>query len=390
MIMRTIFESALRGGILKKAVLSKCADHSVHKCTVTPFARDGHLCLQAETFYADGKARHTNLDTETAAAYLESLLLESYRQMDIITTCGNCVIMKNSAGKLHISNKIVLPRSGEEIPADLTAHDRQKRHILEEASALPFLRLLGVCDEHGKVFDKKRAKYRQINRFLELLSDVYDRLPSSGTLTVSDLCCGKSYLTFAVYWYLTEQMHRTVDMYGVDRKEDVIAYCDGIARQLGWDGLHFLPGDVTLFTPPARPNLVISLHACDIATDLVLSSAVQQKADVILSTPCCHHELFHQINCEPLSYITKHSMLSQKLCDAATDALRALRLEAEGYKVTTLELIDPEETPKNVMLRAIRRPGGVFPRKRDELLAQYRSACAFLGVSPSIGKMLGD
>lgn len=388
--MQTILESALHNGIFKKAVLSKCTDRAIKKCTVTPFVRGGAFCLQAETLFIDGKACHTNLNSDTAPAYLESLLLESYRQMDIITSCGNCVIMKNSAGKLHISNQIVLPHVGREIPTDLLTHDRQKHHILEQASALPFLRLLGVCDADGRVLDRKRAKYRQINRFLELLSDVYDRLPATGTLTVSDLCCGKSYLTFAVYWYLTEQMHRTVDMYGVDLKEDVIAYCDGISRQLGWDGLHFLPGDITLFTPPARPNLVISLHACDTATDLVLSSAVRQKADVILSTPCCHHELFHQIHCEPLSFITDHSMLSQKLCDAATDGLRALRLEAEGYKVTALEFIDPQETPKNILLRAVRRPGGVFPHKREELMAQYRAACTLLGVSPSIGKLLDD
>lgn len=146
-------------------------------------------------------------------------------------------------------------------------------------------------------------------------------------------------------------------MTGIDLKSDVIADCSAIARKLGFDGLEFICGDINDYVTAEAPSLVISLHACDIATDIVLNKAAEWKTDVILSTPCCHHELNHSINCPELEFISRHSMLRQKLCDAATDALRLLRLEAQGYVTTTIELIDPNETPKNVMLRAIRKKG---------------------------------
>lgn len=172
---------------------------------------------------------------------------------------------------------------------------------------------------------------------------------------------------------------------GVDRKADVIEFCQKTAEKAGAEHLYFSCGDVTRFSCE-RADMVLSLHACDIATDIVLSQAVKMKAQIILSTPCCHHEMMGQLSCPPLGFLEKHSLLKQKLCEAATDALRALRLEAEGYKVTTLELIDPEQTPKNLMIKAIRK--NIDRQKRAELLMQYRQACDFLGVSPALDKML--
>ena len=164
-------------------------------------------------------------------------------------------------------------------------------------------------------------------------------------------------------------------MRGVDLKPDVIAYCNDVCEMLGFDTLQFLCGDIGKYTPEFSPSLVISLHACDTATDLVLENAMRWGAKVILSTPCCHHELNHTINCPALSFVTKHSMLRQKLCDAATDALRLKLLEANGYAVDALELIDPEETPKNIMLRAVKKSDGNTPtakRAMEEYLAARR------------------
>ena len=141
----------------------------------------------------------------------------------------------------------------------------------------------------------------------------------------------------------------------VDLKEDVIEYCSGVAKRLGFDGMEFVCGDINAYDMTGPVHLVISLHACDIATDIVLNKASQNNARVILSTPCCHHELNHKINCQSLEFITRHSMLRQKLCDAATDALRLLKLESEGYEVNALELIDPDDTPKNIILKAIKK-----------------------------------
>ena len=222
-----------------------------------------------------------------------------------------------------------------------------------------------------------------------------DRLPKSGVIRICDLCCGKSYLTFAVYWYFTYRLGRMTEMYGVDLKKDVIDYCSALAEKLGWDGMRFETGDVSRFSPPKKPHLVISLHACDVATDYVLAGAVRSGAEIILCTPCCQHELNSQLNCPELAFITEHSMLKQKLAAAATDALRAKMLEIYGYRVTVCELIDPEETPKNLLIRAVKSHGkwdgssyGWTSGGEQELCEEYKAACRPLGVTPTLSKLL--
>jgi hypothetical protein len=235
-----------------------------------------------------------------------------------------------------------------------------------------------VADENGRVYDKKQSKFRQINRFLELVRDTLPHLPEK-KIVIADLCCGKSYLSFAVYHYFANVLGCEVNMTGVDLKPDVIAHCNAVAEQLNFKGLSFICGDVAAFEASEPPHLVVSLHACDTATDLVLQKAMEWKARVILSTPCCHHELSHTLNCPTLSFIAEHAMLRQKLCDAATDAMRLKLLEANGYAVDALELIDPEETPKNIMLRGIRRPSFDKSSERArELMKEYNAIYAFL------------
>ncbi len=239
--------------------------------------------------------------------------------------------------------------------------------------------MLGITDQNGRVRDKKQAKYRQINKLLEQLETVKDKLPREGRLTVCDLCCGKSYLTFAVYWYLTKLLGREVDMYGVDLKPDVIEFCTELKDRLGWD-MTFECRDVSTFAPPRSPDLVVSLHACDVATDYVLLGAVKSGARIILSTPCCQHELNSKLKCKELSFLTEHSVLKQKLASAATDALRAKYLEIHGYSVTVCEFIDPEETPKNILIRAVKRSNHERSGKNiPALIEEYNSALEFLG-----------
>lgn len=380
--MKKIIQQVTDDRTMRKIVLSRPSDKTVIKTTASFFEKNGQLFIQFETLHTDGKATHVNISAAEAADYTERIFKENFGQADIIAAGGTCTVMTSSSGRLHIKNNIK-PAAAVEVKS----HDSEKRYILAEESAYPFLYLLGISDEKGHVFDKKRAKYRQINRFLELIGDIYDKLPQ-GKLTVCDLCCGKGYLTFAVYWYLTEKMSREVGMYGVDLKSDVIAGCAGYALKLGYGGMHFIDGDAYNFTPPEHPALVISLHACDTATDIVLAGAVKQEADVILSTPCCHHELNGQISCPSLAFITDYSILRQKLCDAATDALRALRLRIEGYELTAIELTDPEETPKNVLLRAVRNKNSLSKDRQESLIAEYRSACSLLGAEPMLDKLL--
>ena len=376
-IVELISAAAVKGA-LKKAVLSKPADAANVKCTLTLRHVGGKTVLQAETLRADNKALHENIAPDDANRLLA--VVTDWAQINLITTLGDCELRSSKRGKVTLMGGDKLSRTLAENDAPcakIESNNREKNYILSGNE--PFLKLLDVSDGSGRVRDKKQSKFRQINRFLELIRDCLSHLPSEGTLRICDLCCGKSYLSFAAYHYFTEVLGREVKMTGVDLKPDVVAYCNEVAKKLGFDGLEFLHGDVNKYECDEHVHLVISLHACDIATDFVLNKATEWQADVILSTPCCHHEMNHTISCEALSFISQHSMLRQKLCDAATDALRLKRLEACGYTVCALELIDPEETPKNIMLRALKRRN--FDPTSPEavrLQEEYLAAKAFL------------
>jgi len=381
--LNNIITSVIRQRTMRKIILSRPVDKTIKKAVATLFEQNGELAIQIETFHADGKATHRNLPADEAPAQLEALIRESYRQADILTNGGSCTVMVSKSGSVHIKNNIT-----EAAPVKIAFHNQEKNHILADESSRPFLQFLGIADANGRILDRRRAKYRQINRFLELLRDVENQLPAEDPLLVCDLCCGKSYLTFAVYWYLTHVLGRKVEMYGVDLKADVITYCTECAGKLGWTGLHFLCENALDFTPPGKVDLMISLHACDIATDIVMACAVKADTKILMSTPCCHHEMSGQLECDALSFITDQPILRQKLCDAATDALRALRLECENYEVTSMELVDPDETPKNVLLRCVKRSAPLPGGRQEALRAKYDAACALLHCQPYLDKLL--
>ena len=366
---------------IKKAIFSKPSDSTILKIVFTLKSTHDGLVLQGETFRKDNKVTHKNYPLDSSDEELLRLACD-FSQINLITSEGECEYRVSSSGKAvllgadKLERKLLAATSSASEEIAPLANNREKQYILNGSE--PFLRLLGVADKNGRVYDRKQAKFRQINRFLELIRDVEDKLPKE-EIRICDLCCGKSYLSFAVYHYFAIIKHYRVSMTGVDLKPDVIEHCNGVARELGFEGLEFLCGDVCAYTPEVLPSLVISLHACDIATDYVLTKAAEWKTDVILSTPCCHHELNHTIQCPSLSFITDYSMLRQKLCDAATDALRLCRLEAEGYATVALELIDPDETPKNIMLRAIRKKN--FDKSSPAALAalaRYEEAKRFV------------
>lgn len=381
--------------ILEKVILSKPRDPAVVRVTLTlRRVKDGNV-LQTETLRAaevaevKGKkkpvqAAHENLPAAGPALTERlSALIAAHDQINLMTSAGACEFKRSKGGKeTLIGASPILTALDGKAPAapkrlPISGNDKVKNRILSGAE--PFLIRLDVSDGNGRVHDKKQPKFRQINRFLELIRDVESHLPAEGTLNICDLCCGKSYLSFAVYHYFTAVRQRTVRMVGVDMKAEVMDDCSAIARDLRMDGLSFVCADVSKYRFPADEpvHMVISLHACDTATDLVLDKAISWGAKLVLSTPCCHHEMNRILNCPELSFIADHSMLRQKLCDAATDALRLKRLEAAGYDVTALELIDPEETPKNVMLRGIRKYDPQSARCR-KAAAEYEAAYRFL------------
>jgi len=343
--------------ILKKAVFSKPRDKSVVRMVATLRIIGKKEMLQAEYFMSDNKAIHKNIAFFELYDALLTIIPE-FNQVNIMTTAGDCELRRSKSGKSTLigTNKLLAAISDETEKVALSGNDRKKERILKGDE--PFLVLLGVSDENGRIYDKKRSKFNQINRFLEMIRDVEDSLPAD-EINICDLCCGKSYLSFAAYHYFRNVKGMSVKMYGADLKSDVIEYCSDVAKKLAFEGLRFVCADINNFEPEWENgkgvDLVISLHACDTATDIVIKKAIEWHARVILSTPCCHHELNHTLNCSALSFIADYSMLKQKLCDAATDALRLKLLEANGYTADALELIDPEETPKNIMLRAVAR-----------------------------------
>lgn len=376
--MGALISLSVQAGALKKAVFSKPDDLQIQRTVITLRRIGGSIVAQAETLRTDHKVFHENIAADDAAYF--SALAERFGQVNLITTVGDCELRRTKGEKRTLIGGEKLRtalQDGEVLSVQAEPNNRKKQYILNGDE--PFLRLLDVSDRNGRVKDKKQSKFRQINRFLEFIRDCLPFLPADGELRICDLCCGKSYLSFAVYHYFVNVLGRQVCMTGVDLKPDVVEYCNEVAQKLEFHGLRFLCGDIAAYRAEEKVHLVISLHACDTATDLVLEKAVEWNADVILSTPCCHHELNHTLNCKPLSFIAQHSMLRQKLCDAATDALRLKLLETKGYAVAAMELIDPEETPKNIMLRALRQPHfDANSEAARRLCEEYASAKAFL------------
>lgn len=377
--MKNILNYVIENRILQKLTLSKCADVDILRTTGRLIEIKGKLYLAMESFYGNGKVLQKNIPAAEATDAIVQLLPTQYKQMNIVTVNGNCEVKVSKKNKITVIDRIKR-ESGTAV--DLS-HNRQKQYIIPADKPVDFLIALGVQDPKGFIYDKKRSKFRQINRFLEIVKDTESNIISGEELYILDLCCGKSYLSFALYYYFTEICHYKVTMDCVDLKTDVIDFCRKLAKDLHYDGLHFTAGDIRDFPVQRTPDLTVSLHACDIATDIVLAKAMDSGSRVILSTPCCHHEMMHQL--KPTGcftdFLLEHSILKQKLADAATDALRCKVLQINGYDVNALELIDPEETPKNVLIRGIKHcaPNADSIQK---LKAEYAQICAALGIHP--------
>ena len=250
---------------------------------------------------------------------------------------------------------------------------------------IPPLVDLGVLTPEGRVVKAKYDKFKQINRFVELLNDVLAKNPRE-TLRIVDFGCGKSYLTFVVYYYVTQILRKKADIVGLDLKEDVISHCSAVAEKYGYTGLHFRCGDIRDYLADQAPDLVITLHACDTATDYALYHAAQWGSEAILSVPCCQHELNLQVKRDALPPLTDYGILKERLCALATDAVRAKLLESQGYEVQVLEFIDLAHSPKNLLLRARKAP--VSPEKRQAARQEAARLLQLLGAEQTLWKLL--
>lgn len=305
-----------------------------------------------------------------------------FKQMQLETTKETVTVLVSKKGKVTIRSKRCAQRREK---ADLR-HNRTKQYLLQEGIPVPFLVKLGVMTPEGKVVRAKYDKFRQINRFLEFIEDVCPVLENGRELTVIDFGCGKSYLTFAVYYYLHEKKGYDLKVIGLDLKEDVIRNCNHLAEEFGYEKLHFQTGDIADYEGPDQVDLVITLHACDTATDYALAKAVRWNAKAILSVPCCQHELNGQIENEMLKPILKYGLLKERIAALVTDGLRAELLEQAGYHVQVLEFIDMEHTPKNILLRAVWED----KKKTEKSGESLRGCMDFLHVQPTLAALLSD
>ena len=316
---------------------------------IRPVEIRGERVFQA-TATVGTKAIHKNYTLEEVLPYVEASLTDGFSQLQIQGQMKDGAVLVSKKGKQTIKTR---PHEALE-PVKIQSHNRVKQYILKEGIPVPFLVDLGVMNKEGKVHTHSYDKFKQINRFLEFIEDILPSLQKDREVTILDFGCGKSYLTFAMYYYLKELKGYDVNIIGLDLKEDVIKKCSSLAQKYGYEKLHFLQGDIADYEGVNKVDMVVTLHACDKATDYALAKAVEWDAEVILSVPCCQHELNYRIQNDLLEPVLKYGILKERMSALITDGIRAELLESEGYHTQILEFIDMEHTPKNLLIRAVK------------------------------------
>lgn len=320
---------------------------SAAKITIRPIELKGGYAYHF-TFFHTSKSTNQNLKPQEFVDCVADLL-QRYKQAFVHTTQRDYHILISKKNKATIITK----DPSRALP--LLAHNRKKEYLLEEGSPIAFLVELGVMNGNGQIISKKRDKYRQINRFLEMVADVIPYINTLEKINIIDFGCGKAYLTFALYYFLKEIHNLKVSVTGLDLKSDVVDFCNLVARKVNFTQLDFQQGNIENYRPKDPVHFVVMLHACDTATDAAILKAVDWQAKVILAVPCCQHELFSQIKNDMLQPLLKHGILKERFAALITDAARAQMLEIFGYKTQVLEFIDLEHTPKNLLIRAVKK-----------------------------------
>lgn len=340
--------------------------------------KDRHMFQITE--YSGTKVMHENLSDDEAKKYVSDRLLTDFKQCQIQCETHNATILVSNRGQFTIKEKACAYK------LDMSAlnHNRTKEYLLPEGTPVPFLIDLGVMNEDGKIVKSKYDKFRQINRFLEFVRDIIPSLDKNKKLTILDFGCGKSYLTFAIYYYLKILNGFDLNIIGLDLKADVISRCNTLAEKYGYSDLHFLHGDVAEYEGIDNVDMMVTLHACDTATDYALAKAVKWNASVILSVPCCQHELNKSIANDLLSPMLDFGIIKERTAALMTDSLRACLLKSCGYDTQILEFIDMEHTPKNLLIRAVKQPLKADGSDLDRLLRLMKE----FNVSPTLYHLL--
>lgn len=360
--------------LLYAVLSSPRANCPVQKINVRPIEIKEQLHFQISNFQGP-QVFHENISEAECLKILMDQLQSNFKQGLICTSEADYQVLID---KKHQPTILKKPPSKSQV--SLT-HNRPKQYIMEPGTPISFLVELGIMTKDGKVVAKKSDKFKQLNRFLEMIADVLPALDKGRKLHIIDFGCGKAYLTFALYHYLVDVNKWEVDIQGLDLKKDVILHCQELADKMGYSGLHFTVGDINQFKPDSNVDMVITLHACDTATDAALEKAIRWQAEVILSVPCCQHELYDQVKSDALAPILHHGILKERFASLATDAARVQLLEILGYQTQILEFIDLEHTPKNLLIRAVKRKSKKGTKKS---LEEYNAFKKALNINPSL------
>ena len=330
------------------------------------------------SFHAADKVIHHNLNGEALRLKLDEIIQTGYKQWEVDCGAGSFKLLVGKKGNFK---RIDTPKSAEGINF---AHNRAKNHILRDTEPLDMFIKLGLMSKDGKVYSAKQKKFRQINKFLEIVDSIAEHVGNNAHIL--DFGCGKSYLTFALYHYFNFVLDKNVTITGLDLKKDVVEYCNTLAADCNYENLSFHCGDVKDFSAYKKCDMMISLHACNTATDFAIAHGILSGAKVILSVPCCQHELFGQIDNQQLAPILKHGILKERFASIMTDALRGQLLEVMGYRVSIMEFTGAEDTAKNIMIRAVKVRDAVDEGKLEDY---YRLAREF-SVEPVLYRLLED
>ncbi|MDO5155790.1 MAG: SAM-dependent methyltransferase [Eubacteriales bacterium] len=381
----------------QKIVLSNLKDktYPYQKTVISQVSVKGRVMYQFERF-TQKQAFHDNVEPSQLNDSIFQLFPNTYSQMNIFDAQAQWDYKVTKKGKLlsHTQGSVLKKASVDgvkkivpDVSMELASHNRKKNYLLKEGTVIPPLVDLGVFTKEGKIVRTMYDKYRQINRFLELVEDVVKDYPNKN-LHIVDFGCGKSYLTFILYYYLVEVKGYAVQMTGLDLKEDVIKKCNATAQKYGYSNLKFEMGDINGYQTDQPIDMVVTLHACDTATDYALYNAISWKAGIILSVPCCQHEINSQIRSEDFSILTKYGIVKERVSALMTDAIRANVLTMCGYRTQILEFVDFAASPKNLLIRAVR--GQVSGQKKEQAKKEIDAICKEFSISQTLVKLLEE
>ena len=389
--LQSLFTDCLNETLIRVILSNPSSKDGVIKICARPVLKNKTLLFQIEE-YTKTQVFHKNLTAGDAGSYLTGKLSSdtssqtaSFKNALVETQSFTANVLVSKKGTITIKKKM---NASAKQPKISLSHNRKKKYILEEGIPVPFLIDLGVMTQNGSIVNAHYDKFRQINRFLEYIEDILPSLPTGRELRILDFGCGKSYLTFAIYYYLKVLKGYPVRITGLDLKEDVIRHCNEIEHcnelrtRYGYDKLEFLCGDIAYYDGCSQVDMVVTLHACDTATDYALAKAVGWGAKVILSVPCCQHELNKQMKNDLLSPVLHYGILKERMAALMTDGLRAQILEANGYRTQILEFIDMAHTPKNLLIRA------VYNGHCADNKAQINELLAAFDVNPTLYRLL--